>query len=87
MKRMNRGPASPRPDGAWGWPSVGAGTTQAGPYDPGGVLLVFLNLAFLIRAQHDRLLGRVQIQTDHVTDFGLQFRVGGELERLPAARA
>jgi hypothetical protein len=41
-----------------------------------------LDLAFFINADHDRVLGRVQVQPDHVADLGLQLGVGGELERL-----
>ncbi len=41
-----------------------------------------LDLALFINADHDRLLGRIQVQPDHVADLGFQLRVGGELERL-----
>ena len=41
-----------------------------------------LNLGLLIDAQHDRVSRRVQIQAYNVGDLGLQFRVGGELERV-----
>jgi hypothetical protein len=45
-----------------------------------------LDLAFLIHAQHDRVLRWVQIQANHVADLALQLRVGGELERLGPPR-
>ena len=45
-----------------------------------------LDLAFLIDAQHDRVLGWVQIQADDVVDLGDQFGVGGEFERLGPPR-
>lgn len=41
-----------------------------------------LDLGLLIDAQHDRVGRRVQIQAYNVGDLGLQFRVGGELERV-----
>ena len=41
-----------------------------------------LDLGLLIDAQHDRVSRRVQIQAYNVGDLGLQFRVGGELERV-----
>jgi hypothetical protein len=41
-----------------------------------------LDLGLLVHAQHDRVLGRVQVQPDHVADLGRKLRVGGELERL-----
>ena len=41
-----------------------------------------LNLGLLIDAQHDRVGRRVQIQAYNVGDLGLQFRVGGERERV-----
>jgi hypothetical protein len=47
-----------------------------------------LDLAFLIDAQHDGVLGRVEIEADDVGDLGDQFGVGGEFERLlPAAES
>ncbi len=45
-----------------------------------------LDLAFLIDAQHHRVLGRVQIQAHDVGDLGDQFGVGGEFERLGSPR-
>jgi hypothetical protein len=45
-----------------------------------------LDLALLIDAQHDRRLGRVEVEPDDVADLGPQFRVGGELERLRPPR-
>jgi len=41
-----------------------------------------LDLALLIDAEHDRLLGRVQVEADDVADLGLELGVGRELERL-----
>ena len=41
-----------------------------------------LHLRFLVEAEHHGVLRRVQIQPDHVADLGLEFRIGGELERL-----
>ena len=45
-----------------------------------------LDLRLLVDAQHDRVLGRVQVEPDDVADLRLQLRVGGELERLPPPR-
>jgi hypothetical protein len=45
-----------------------------------------LDLAFFVDGQHHGLLRGVQVETDDVTDLGLQFRVGGELERLRPPR-
>jgi hypothetical protein len=41
-----------------------------------------LDLASLIDAQHDRVLGRVEIEADDDGDLGDQLGVGGEFERL-----
>ncbi len=41
-----------------------------------------LGLGFLIHAQHDSLVGGVEIQADEVADLGFELRVGGELETL-----
>ena len=41
-----------------------------------------LDLGLLIDAQHDRVGRRVQIQAYNIGDLGLQFRVGGERERV-----
>lgn len=41
-----------------------------------------LDLGLLIHTQHDRVLRWCQAQPEHVDDLGLQFGVGGELERL-----
>lgn len=43
-------------------------------------------LALLIDADHDRVLGRVQVQPDDIGELGFQLRVGGELETLPPPR-
>jgi putative transposase len=45
-----------------------------------------LHLALLIHRQHDRHLGRVQIQADDVVDLVHEQRVVGELERVRAVR-
>ena len=45
-----------------------------------------LDLGFLVDAEHDRVLRRVQIQPDDVGDLGDQLGVGGELERLRPPR-
>ena len=45
-----------------------------------------LHLAVLVDAQHDRGLGRVQVQADDVVDLLHEQRVGGQLERLSAVR-
>ncbi|SDZ20394.1 hypothetical protein SAMN05660209_05019 [Geodermatophilus africanus] len=41
-----------------------------------------LQLRLFIHAEHHRLLRRMQVEPDDVTDLALQLRVGGELERL-----
>jgi len=41
-----------------------------------------LDLALFVDREHHCLLRRVQVQPYDVTDLRLQFRVGGELERL-----
>ena len=45
-----------------------------------------LDLALLIDADHDGLLGRIHIQAHDVADLGVQCGVGGELERLSPPR-
>ena len=62
---------------------VGGLLRQPGPHrqDRRGPLQG-LDLRFLVDAEHHGVLRRVQIQPDHVADLGLQFRIGGELERL-----
>jgi hypothetical protein len=45
-----------------------------------------LNLGLLIDAEHDRVLGRVQIQPDNVGDLGDQLGIGRELERFGPPR-
>jgi hypothetical protein len=45
-----------------------------------------LDLGLLVAAQHDRTLGRVQVQADDVDDLRLQLRVGGEPERAGPPR-
>ena len=43
-----------------------------------------LNLTLLVDAQHDRVLGRVQLQADNVDQFLNKLRIVGELECLHA---
>ena len=45
-----------------------------------------LNLALLVHAQHDRALGRIQVEPDDVTDLLEEQRVLGELPTLDAVR-
>jgi hypothetical protein len=45
-----------------------------------------LDLPLLIHAQHDRALGRVEVQPDDVVDLVDEQRVLGQLERLLAVR-
>ena len=45
-----------------------------------------LDLGLLIDTQHDRVSRRVQIQAYNIGDLGLQFRVGGERERVSLPR-
>src|SRR5215203_4600065 len=45
-----------------------------------------LDLGLFVHTQHDRVLRRPQIQTDHIGDLGLQLGVGRELERLGLPR-
>src|SRR5271154_4441853 len=45
-----------------------------------------LNLALLVAAQHQRVLGRVQVQTDDVVELLDETLVVGEFERLDAMR-
>ena len=45
-----------------------------------------LDPGLLIDTQHDHVNRRVQIQTYHVGDLGLQFRISGELERIGLPR-
>ena len=45
-----------------------------------------LNLGLLIDAEHDRVLGRVQIRPDNVGDLGDQLGIGRELERFGPPR-
>ena len=45
-----------------------------------------LDLTLLVHAQHDRVVRGCQVETDHVGHLGLQFGIGGELERLRAPR-
>ena len=45
-----------------------------------------LDLGLLVHAQHDRLLRRVQIQTDHVDELVVELRIVGHLERLDPMR-
>jgi hypothetical protein len=42
-----------------------------------------LDLGFLVDAEHDRVLLRVEVQPDHIGDLGDQLWIGGELERTP----
>lgn len=46
-----------------------------------------LNLRFLVDAQHDRALGRVQIQAGDVADLRDELRVGGQLPCVLAVRS
>lgn len=41
-----------------------------------------LDLGLQVHAQHDRMLGWMEVQADHVMDPGIEFGIGGELERL-----
>jgi len=45
-----------------------------------------LNLAFLVYAQNDRLVGRVQIEAHHVGELLDELRVAGELEGFHSMR-
>ena len=45
-----------------------------------------LDLRLFIDTDHHRLVGRVEIQPDHITNLGVQLGVGGELERLAPPR-
>ena len=45
-----------------------------------------LDPGLLIDTQHDHVSRRVQIQTYHVGDLGLQFRIGRERERIGLPR-
>ena len=45
-----------------------------------------LDLALFVHAEHDRVLGRVQIQADDIDELLLEARVVGELERLHLVR-
>lgn len=39
-----------------------------------------LNLRFLVHPQHQRAIGRIEIEPDDVGQFGVELRVGAELE-------
>ena len=45
-----------------------------------------LDLGLLVDRDHDRVVGRRQVEADDVADLGLQLRVGAELERLEPVR-
>lgn len=45
-----------------------------------------LHLAFLIYAQHQRIVGRVQIQPDDIAQLFNKERIGGQLEALGPVR-
>lgn len=45
-----------------------------------------LDLGLIVDTEHDRVLGRVHIQPDHVGLLGDQLRIGRELERLSPPR-
>ena len=45
-----------------------------------------LDLGFLIDADHDRVVRRVQAQANDIADLGFQLRVGAELKRLDPVR-
>ena len=62
--------------------SQAAAMTGGGPLIPHGFISASWRTGLLVDAEHHGVLRRVQIQPDHVADLGLQFRVGGELERL-----
>jgi hypothetical protein len=42
-----------------------------------------LDLGFLVDAEHDRVLRRVEVQPDHIGYLGDHLWIGGELERTP----
>jgi len=41
-----------------------------------------LDLALLIHTEHNRLVGWIQVETDDVTNFGDELRIGAEFERV-----
>ena len=41
-----------------------------------------LDLGFLVDREHDRIVGRVHVQPDHIADLRHQLRIGRQLERL-----
>jgi hypothetical protein len=45
-----------------------------------------LDLGLLVDREHDRVLGRVEVEPDDVDDLGFQFGIGGEPEALGAPR-
>lgn len=45
-----------------------------------------LDLRFLIHTQDDGMLGRADVEADHITHVGHEIRVGRELERLHPMR-
>src|SRR4249920_1935698 len=45
-----------------------------------------LNLALLVDAQHDRLVGRIEVEADYVSQLFDKPRVAGQLEILGAMR-
>ena len=45
-----------------------------------------LDLTLFIQAEHERVVGRIQIETDNVTHFLDKLRVGRQLEGLDAVR-
>jgi hypothetical protein len=49
-----------------------------------GCVRISLDLALLVHAQHHRLVGRVQIDADHIDQLLIETAVIGELEGAPA---
>ena len=45
-----------------------------------------LHLGLLVHAQHNRVLGRIQVQPDHIVDLLHEQRIGGQLERIGQVR-
>jgi hypothetical protein len=65
--------------GAASWQAGAQGQHLGGPVQR-------LDLAFLVDADDDRVVGRGEVQADDVADFRLELRVGRELERLDPVR-
>src|ERR1041385_3247761 len=63
---------------------VVVGHGAAAPFlqrQPGLGALQSLNLALLVHTKHNRLVGRIQIKTDHVREFLEESRIARQLER------